>query len=213
LTAVAKGKQERWFRTVRAQLLPTLSEADTASLDALNRRLWAWVEGEYHHSPHRGLDGQTPLDSWAASSSPGVHAARASSPAPDLDALFLFEDNRRVQRDRTVSLRGTPFEVDAALVGQTITLRHDPSVPASCGIEVWHDGKFVELAKSVDAYANCFVRRNRPTQGIETDTPAPAPRPPAWPCAICAPTARSPADVPPPLRPDPLPVRALAATR
>jgi len=44
LTAVAKGKQERWFRTVRAQLLPTLSEADTASLDALNRRLWGWVD-------------------------------------------------------------------------------------------------------------------------------------------------------------------------
>ena len=22
--------------------------------------LWAWVEGEYHHSPHRGLDGRTP---------------------------------------------------------------------------------------------------------------------------------------------------------
>ena len=37
-----KGKQERWFRTVCAQLLlPTLSEADTASLDALNLRPWA----------------------------------------------------------------------------------------------------------------------------------------------------------------------------
>jgi hypothetical protein len=30
----------------------------------------------------------------------------------------------------------------------------------------------------LDAYANCFVRRNRPTQGLEVDTPAPAPRPP-----------------------------------
>lgn len=30
-----KGKQERWFRTVRAQLLATLTEADTVSLDAL----------------------------------------------------------------------------------------------------------------------------------------------------------------------------------
>jgi transposase InsO family protein len=41
-----KGKQERWFRTVRAQLLPTLTPADLTSLEALNRRLWAWVEGE-----------------------------------------------------------------------------------------------------------------------------------------------------------------------
>jgi hypothetical protein len=29
---------------------------DTRSLEALNRRLWAWVEGEYHHAPHRALD-------------------------------------------------------------------------------------------------------------------------------------------------------------
>jgi hypothetical protein len=79
--------------------------------------------------------------------------------------------------DRTVSLSGTLFEVDAALVGQTVTLRHDPSAPASRGIEVWHDARFVERARPLDAYANCFVRRNRPTQGIEADTPAPAPRP------------------------------------
>jgi transposase InsO family protein len=168
----SKGKQERWFRTVRSQLLPSLSAADTESLDSLNRRLWAWVESEYHHSPHRGLDGQTPLDRWAMSEQP----PRLPDPQLDLDALFLFESKRRVQRDRTVSLGGTLYEVDAALVGQTVTLRHDPSVPASRGIEVWYEGRFVERARPLDAYANCFVRRNRPTQGIEADTPAAAPR-------------------------------------
>jgi transposase InsO family protein len=172
-----KGKQERFFRTVRSQLLATLSTADTDSLEALNRRLWAWVEAEYHHHPHRGLDGQTPLDRWAASSIAGEHTPRLPDPKLDLDALFLVETKRRVQRDRTVSLNGTLFEVDAALVGQTVTLRHDPSAPASRGIEVWHDGRLVERARPLDAYANCFVRRNRPTQGIEADTPAPAPRP------------------------------------
>jgi len=48
----AKGKQERWFRTVRMQLLTRLGTDDLASLDALNRRLWAYVEGEYHQTPH-----------------------------------------------------------------------------------------------------------------------------------------------------------------
>jgi putative transposase len=166
-----KGKQERWFRTVRQQLLPTLSDADTASLEALNRRLWAWVEAEYHHSPHRGLEGLTPLDRWAACEQP----PRLPGPGLDLDALFLFEAKRRVQRDRTVSLSGTLFELDAALVGQTVTLRYDPSAPAARGIEVWHEGRFIERARQLDAYANCFVRRHRPTQGIETDTPAAAP--------------------------------------
>jgi len=167
-----KGKQERFFRTLRAQLLANLSATDTDSLDALNRRLWAWVEAEYHHSPHRGLDGQTPLDRWAMSEQP----PRLPGPKLDLDALFLFETKRRVQRDRTVSLNGTLFEVDAVLVGQTVTLRHDPSAPASRGVEVWHDGHLIERARPLDAYANCFVRRNRPTDAIEARTPASAPR-------------------------------------
>ena len=47
----------------------------------------------------------------------------------DLDTLFLFEAKRRVQRDRTVSLNGTLFEVDATLVNHTVTLRFDPGAP------------------------------------------------------------------------------------
>jgi putative transposase len=167
-----KGKIERWFRTVRSQLLSRLTPQDTASLEALNRRLWAWVESEYHHSPHRGLDDQTPLDRWAMS----ADTVRLPAAHRDLDSLFLFELKRRVQRDRTVSLNGTLFEVDALLVGQTVVLRYDPSAPASRGIEVWHNGQFVSRATPLDAYANCFVRRNRPSQSIDVDTPPATPR-------------------------------------
>ena len=72
----------------------------------------------------------------------------------------------------TVSLHGTAFEVDAALAGQTVTLRYDPSIPAGRGIEVWHEGRLAMRAKPVDAYANGFVRRRRPTQTIEPAEPA-----------------------------------------
>lgn len=167
-----KGKMERWFRTARSQLISCLGTADTDSLDILNRRLWAWVEGEYHQAPHRGLEDQTPLDRWAMS----ADKVRLPGPHLDLDALFLFEVRRRVQRDRTVSLNGALFEVDAALVGRTVTLRYDPSAPPVRGIEVWHDDKFVSRATPLDAYANCFVRRNRPTQNIDPATPPAAPR-------------------------------------
>jgi len=168
-----KGKMERWFRTARAQLLNTLRPADTESLEALNRRLWAWVEGEYHQAPHRGLEDQTPLDRWAMS----ADRVRLPGPGLDLEALFLFEVKRRVQRDRTVSLNGALFEADATLVGHTVTLRYDPAAPASRGVELWHEGNFVGRATPLDAYANCFVRRNRPSQGIDPNAPAPAPRP------------------------------------
>ena len=167
-----KGKQERWFRTVRAQFVSRLTVPDTDSLEMLNRRLWAWVEGEYHQSPHRGIEDQTPLDRWAMSAA----QVRLPGPSLDLDALFLFETKRRVQRDRTVSLNGTLFEADAALIGHTVTLRFDPAAPHARGVEVWHEGKFVSRATPLDAYANCFVRRNRPTQNIDPDTPPVAPR-------------------------------------
>lgn len=168
-----RGKQERWFRTVRAQFLTRLTPADTDSLDALNRRLWTWVEGDYHQTPHAGLDGRTPLDQWALC----ADQVTLFDIGLDLDALFLFETKRRVQRDRTISLNGTVFEVDATLVGQTVTLRFDPAAPPSRGIEVWHENKFIARATPLDAYANCFVRRNRPARILESDTQAPAPRP------------------------------------
>ena len=131
LTTVSKGKIERFFRTLRAQLLTGLSPQDTASLEALNRRLWGWVEGEYHHSPHRGLDGQTPLERWAQT----AQQVRFPEPELDLDALFLFEAIRKVAKDRTVSLNGTLYEVDAALIGERVTLRYDPSAPPGRPIE------------------------------------------------------------------------------
>jgi hypothetical protein len=169
-----KGKMERWFGTVRSQFLSRLTDADTDSLETLNRRLWAWVEGEYHLAPHRGLEEHTPLDRWAMS----ADQVRLAGPNLDLDALFLFEAKRRVQRDRTVSLNGALFEADAALVGQTVTLRFDPGVPASRGIEVWHEQRFVGRAMPVDAYANCFVQRQRPVQTISAPPSAPTHAPP-----------------------------------
>jgi putative transposase len=159
-----KGKQERWFRTVRMQLLPTLTASDLAGLEALNRRLWAWVEGEYHQSPHQGLGGMAPLDRWAMA----AQELRLVGPDCDLDDLFLFEQKRVVQKDRTVSLHGTVYEVDASLVGETVTLRFDPSRPGG-PVDVYSKGRRIEQAKCIDLYANCFVRRNHTTKALEPD--------------------------------------------
>ncbi len=166
-----KGKIERWFKTVRAQLLTCLTPEDTASLAALNRRLWAWVEGEYHHAPHRGLEGDTPLERWAKTGD----RVRFLEPELDLDSLFLFEAQRTVQKDRTVSLNGVLYEVDAALVGEKVTLRFDPAAPAERPVQVCHQGRFIEQARAVEPYANCFVKRNRPARTLSADAPAPEP--------------------------------------
>jgi transposase InsO family protein len=163
-----KGKQERFFRTVRMRLLPTLTPEDMSSLDVLNRRLWAWVEGEYHQTPHRGLDETTPLDAWAMRSGD----LRVPGPERGLREMFLFEQKRRVQRDRTVSLDGVLYEVDATLVGEAVVLRYDPS-KRGAPVDVWHDGKKVHTARVVDAYANCFVKRNHGSKLVEPEKGAP----------------------------------------
>lgn len=151
-----KGKIERFLRTCRAQLMGELADKDTTSLTALNRRLAVWIEGEYHQQPHRGLDRQTPLERWAQTAA----GLRYPDPGMDLDDLFLFEDQRKVQTDRTVSLHGQVFEVDASLVGQRVILRYDPSQPEA-PVLVVHNGQFIEQARRVDLYANCFVKRHR----------------------------------------------------
>lgn len=159
-----KGKIERWFRTVRMQMLPTMNAAAPHTCTTMNRHLGAWIEGEYHHAAHRGLGKETPADRWARKS----EAVRM--PDADVNACFYFEQKRKVARDRTVTLDGVAFEVDAALVGQTVLLRFDPArLPARRTVEVWSDGKLVGLAQRLDALANCYVKRNDATRALEIE--------------------------------------------
>jgi transposase InsO family protein len=167
-----KGKIERFFRTCRAQLIARLTDQDRCSLDSMNRRLAGWIEGEYHHCPHRGLAQETPLERWSRV----ADGVRYPDAGLDLDELFLFEDQRKVHNDRTVSLHGRVFEVDATLVGQRVTLRYDPSRP-DAPVQVVHEGRVIEHARQVDLYANCFVKRHRRSSALDADGSAEPPAP------------------------------------
>ena len=107
--------------------------------------------------------------------------ARDPDPATDLDDLFLFEAKRRVMKDRTVSLHGRLYEVDAVLLGQTVTLRYDPEAPPSRPIEVVHDAQPAGVATSMDSTAT----NSTPTS----------------PTACVWPAASSPCSNPPPSKP------------
>ena len=168
-----KGKIERYFRTLRAGWLNHLDAQALDSLQTLNRSLWAWIEGEYHNTPHRGIEGRTPLEQWALASA----AVRYPDATLDLDDIFLFEARRRVHKDRTVSLNGRLYEVDPLLVGQRVILRYDPEAPPTRPLDVVHDGKPAGKATRLDAYANTAVKRGYPSRQIEADDPAPEPPP------------------------------------
>lgn len=106
--------------------------------------------------------------------------ARSLGPCQDeLHNIFRwlrgFLSEQHCHKDRTVSLRGVVYEVDASLVGETVSLRFDPSRVGK-PVELWVKGRKVGVAKPVDAYANCFVKRDNEVRSVlRADSGAPPP--------------------------------------
>lgn len=149
-----RGKIERFFRTVREMFLRPLEESSLKSMEDLNTRFRTWLESEYHRSPHRGLQGATPLEAW-------LEKARhiiILDPTVDLEAVFFHEIARKVYRDSTVTVNGTLYEVPSILIGRRVKLRFDPHrdrprMFVSC------DGVDHGECRLVDTYANTRVIR------------------------------------------------------
>jgi len=143
----AKGKIERFFRTVRDQfLVRDLSRLD--SLRQLNSEFTRWVEDTYHLREHSTL-GMKPVDRF------GLDLARVRRLAvnPFNDELFLLESTRKVRADNTFSYNGTRYEAPRDLRDTTITIRHhrpDIHFPPV----VYHDGVRLGEAVKLDPVAN-----------------------------------------------------------
>lgn len=151
-----RGKVERFFRTVRQQFLAPLEIDQLAGIADLDQRFHTWLESEYHRSPHRGLKGATPLETWLAK----CHLIVPLDPTVDLAEAFRHRATRKVHRDSTVTLDGVLFELPSTLIGERVVLRYDPTLPpANRRLFVHHRGRLVGEARLVDSYANAHVRR------------------------------------------------------
>jgi transposase InsO family protein len=128
----AKGKQERFFATVRAQFLPEVETSAIASLAELNESFWAWLELIYHRAVHSET-GQSPLERYQA----GITSVRQAD-GETLRKAFLWREKRRVRKDGRVELQGNTYRVDPQFIGRQIELRFDPFDLAV--LEVWMDG-------------------------------------------------------------------------
>jgi len=163
-----RGKIERFWRTARQQFFGPLDPDSIKSLEDLDLRFHRWLESEYHRSPHRGLDGKTPLEAWLEK----AHLIIPVDPSVDLTEVFLHEASRKVHKDSTLTLDGVLYEVDSTLIAERITLRYDSSVPPQRRrLMVFHDGKPCAEARMVDAYANTRVRRGSMYKDLIVDSP------------------------------------------
>ena len=148
-----RAKLERWFGTVRRSFLARVETERIADLGALNRLLFAWIEGVYHREPHRGIERETPLDRW-------MRLSEGIRPLPrdiDLDELFLDETTRRVGKDGTFTLDGKTFEAGPAFIGLRVKVRFDPFDRRRVFVESTHGTSVT--AYPVDRAGNRRVRR------------------------------------------------------
>jgi len=155
----AKGKLERWHRTVRDQFLSELDLRQVRDLDDLNARLWAWLDQCYHVRPHSALEGLTPLARYQRDL---LRVRPLGAMAARLDALFHHRHPRTVRKDGTVSFEGRTFEVPYELAGSRVVLVVDPHRGQVVGIED-EKGEALGDAAPVDAEANLTRKRRRPT--------------------------------------------------
>lgn len=143
-----RGKIERFFRTVRSQVLSTCPAELT--LQGLNDTLTQWLDTHYHQNTHAGTR-QTPLSRYLK------HAHLLRVAPKDLDDYFRSRVQRKVDRDRTVSLNGRLYEAPVELIGKVVTLLFHEADPAR--VESFFDGVSQGMLVPLDLNVNCRIRR------------------------------------------------------
>jgi hypothetical protein len=126
------------------------------TLDTLNRATQAWVEQEYHRSPHSEL-ATTPLARYLE----GPTVARPCPDAATLRAAFRIEVARRQRRaDGTVSLAGLRLEIPARYQAlETVHLRYARWDLAHVDLVDPHSGAILSPLRPLDKAANAGESR------------------------------------------------------
>ena len=112
----AKGKIERFFRTVREDFLSR--NLDLSSLETLNKSFIVWVEDEYNSRTHSTIQ-MKPIDRF------GLDLKRIKfMPLSDAsEEIFFVEEVRSVRADNTFFLRNIRFESPSDLANRKIQVR------------------------------------------------------------------------------------------
>jgi putative transposase len=155
----ARGKMERFWRTLRQAVLDHLGEV--TSLKDIADRIGAFLDVHYHAASHAGLMGRAPDLVYA----PGQREIDALTESRLREALTVRQ-RRRVHRDTTLSIRGQLFELDHGyLAGRTVTVAYclldEPLAPI---VEI--EGQKIPL-RLVDPVHN--ARAKRPPRRPESE--------------------------------------------
>jgi transposase InsO family protein len=151
----AKGKVERFFRTVRMSFLSR--NIDLTSIEILNREFTRWVEDEYNAKDHSALN-MKPIDRFGLD----LSRIRFLPPSQANDELFFVEEERTVLADNTFSLKRIRFEAPRDLRSRKVHVRFDRKHFGTT--IVYYKGERMGEARPVDFIANDRM----PAANVET---------------------------------------------
>ena len=147
-----RGKVERLFQFVDSSFRPEvqarIDRGEITTLEELNGALRSWLDGYYHERVH-GSTKQTPRERFEASQKP-----RKRKSLPELNEVFLWEEQRTADKTGCIQLAGNTYEVASELAGKRISLRYDPFDLTE--IQVWFEGR-----RYADAHPVELKRRTR----------------------------------------------------
>jgi len=152
------AKQEVFWAGVEGRLMAMLEGVQELTLELLNEATQAWVEREYHRTPHSELC-CTPLERYLADPDVG----RESLGSEDLRRAFRAEITRTQRRsDGTISLAGRRFEIPSRYRHlERVRIRYARWELATCDLIDGHSGAILCALYPLDKAANADGQRRR----------------------------------------------------
>jgi transposase InsO family protein len=158
----ARGKMERFWRTLRGGCLDFLG--DTASLSDVQHKVHVFLDQHYHQAPHASLMGKAPGIVYSQGRAGQIDTLTEER----LRLALTTRDNRRVRGDTTVSIDGHEWELEQGfLAGRIVVVcRNLASPEAPPWVE--YEGKRLTL-HPVDPVKN--AHRKRPPRNTAPTAP------------------------------------------
>jgi transposase InsO family protein len=130
-----RGRIERFFRFIdtsfKIEAYEQIEKGSISTLTELNSALVSWLDGYYHVRKH-GSTGCTPLERAAT-----CKRVMRRLTMTELTEIFLWDENRKVDKTGCISVFGNTYEVSSDLSGAKVNLRFDPFDLQV--IQVWHE--------------------------------------------------------------------------
>ena len=141
-----KGKIERFWKTVDTGFAPELQVSQPKTIEELNRLFWAWLETDYLHRKHGETD-ETPAARHDRAKIPPLDPAVAAE-------VFLWREQRTVDKAGVISVFGNRYEVDPRLYRQRVDIRYDPfdlgTIHVFCDGRRFPDAVVLNLHRAAD---------------------------------------------------------------